>query len=246
MLKKIALLLVVLLLFAGCDEQMKEEKTAVREDIQQQNENVSVEPEVTPTAKPTPEPIKEEIKAEVRTKTEYTKEVIVPEHYKDMDYKFKPHTIYVPEIVDDSDAVNELNDEIYQICKKYIDMLENNSEGEYLVDVSYTHTEKDGVFGILLIFRDGVMFSEWWSTYLFFYYDSVENKVLTEDEYYLSMGSTKDEIWDRIQSSPEFIMEQDFYTGASLDMAIFDDEVILAVVNTPDGFQENTYVQTVR
>ena len=66
--------------------------------------------------------------------------------------------------------------------------------------------------------------------------------MLTEDEYYLSMGETREEIWNVIISSPEFIMAQDTYQGASLNRAIFDDGIILAVVNTPNGFQEQAFV----
>lgn len=261
--KKIALLLIVLLLFTACDENKLEEGTKEAVKVTATPEvtvtpeitatldatatpDVTVTPEITATPEPTQEPTPEPIKAEIITKREYTKAVIIPDEYKDMEQNFQPHKVFVPEIIDDGDAVKALNDSIFAICNEYIDLLENNKEETYLINISYIPTEKDGIFGIILEERNGVMFSEWWSSYNFFYYDSVENKVLTEDEYYEKMGESKENIWNRIKSSPEFIMEQDFYAGASLQRAIFNEDVIFAVVNTPNGFIEQTFVQIAR
>ncbi len=226
MLKKIALLFIVLLLFAGCEFGRKEEKGV---------ENII---EITNTPEVTAEPQK----ASVINKLQYQKEVIIPEDYKDMENDFPPHKIFVPEIVDDGETVKSLNADIYAICKDYVDLLQRNGEDRLLVNISYEYTEKDGIFGILTETRQGVMYSEWWSTYHFFYYDSNENLVLNESEYYNKLGTTKDEIWQKVKTSTEFTDNEEFYQGATLDMAISDGKRIYAVINTPEAFSANEMI----
>ena len=232
----------------GAKEEEAPEEMSTPEPISIATPILEPTPVMTPTPEPTPviTPTPEPQKATIANVFEYTKNVIIPEEYKDMGGNYAPHRVYIPEIIDDGEAVKTLNSEMKAIGKDYVDLLENNDEKNFLINISYSYTEQNGIFGIMIDCMCGEMYSEWWSIYYFYYYDSVNNVVLDENAYYQAMGVTKDEIWQRVKSSPEFVMGQDFYQGASLDKAIFNDDIIYAVINTPDAFSENTMLTIAR
>ena len=202
----------------------------------------SSEPTQEPTPSPSPTP--EIIKGKVEVAKEYTKKVIVPAEYQDItgNYEYAPHKVVIPKVVDDGIAVNNLNDSMYAIGKKYIDLLENNQEEEWLINIRYMSTEKDGIIGIIVDERTGPMASEWWSEYSFFCYDSINNINIGEEDYYMALGLTKDALWQEVKTSPDFKQNEDFYTGASLIQAIVDDNNIYALIKTPDAFSETTLI----
>ncbi len=217
--KVISLLIFVCLLFSACGS----EKGAVSPTVS-----------VKPTAVATPE------RAQVKTKIQYSKEVIVPEEYKNSGVNYLPHQIFVPEIIDDGEEVKSVNEEMYSVSKDYLDLLKRDGEQGMLINISYYSCEKDGIISVLIESQTGAMHSGFWNTYHCFYYDSVNNKSLTEEEFFVKMQTSKEEIWQRIQSSPDFIMNSDRFLNSSFDVAIFDNDLIYAVINTAED--DNTLV----
>lgn len=169
-------------------------------------------------------------KARVKTKIEFSKEVNVPEEYKNSDYL--PHQIFVPEIIDDGEEVKSVNEEMYSVSKDYLDLLKRDGEQGMLININYYSCEKDGIISVLIESETGTINSGFWKTYHCFYYDSVNNKRFTEEEFYLKMDFSKADVLNRIKSSPDFIMNSARFSNATLDVAIFDDDLIYAVINT--------------
>lgn len=182
----------------------------------------------TATAVITPE------NARVQTKIQYKKDVNMPEEYRNSGVDYLPHQIIVPEIIDDGEEVKTVNEEIYSVCKDYLQLLKNDGEQGMLINIGYYSCQKDGIISVMLESRTGTVDSGLWKTYHCFYYDSVNNSALTEDEFYLKMEFSKSEIWQRVQSSPDFIMNSERFSQATLDVAIFDDDLIYAVINTAE------------
>lgn len=213
--KVISLLIFVCLLFSACGSEKGEAKPSA-------------------TAVATPE------KARVQTKIEFSKEVNVPEEYKNSGVNYLPHQIFVPEIIDDGEEVKSVNEEMYFVSKDYLDLLKRDGEQGMLINICYYSCEKDGIISVLIESETGTINSGFWNTYHCFYYDSVNNKRFTEEEFYVKMQTSKEEIWQRIQSSPDFIMRGDRFLNASFDVAIFDNDLIYAVINTAED--DNTLV----
>ncbi len=175
----------------------------------------------------------------------YKKDVIIPERYKDMDYvTYNPHSIVIPEIVDDGTEAKVLNDKMYALCTEMLTMLQNNTEDDMLVNYLYHYTEHNGIIGININCNVGVMFSEWYGTYETFFYDSVNNKILTFDEYVSALGLTKDSAWQKIQNDPIY---KDYFafgsTGNSLKAFIADKNKTIAIINTPNEYSEITWIE---
>ncbi len=245
--KKIAVLLIVVMLFSftGCGIIERLYEIQIDKKVPLEPEMATVKPTSYPlaTIEPTPEPTP--TLAFVKDGFTYKKEVIIPQKYKDMDHvTYNPHSIVIPEIVDDGTEVKILNDKMYALCKETLSMLQNNTEDDMLVNYLYHYTEHNGIFGININCNVGVMFSEWYGTYETFFYDSVNNKILTFDEYVSALGLTKDSAWQKIQNDSIY---KDYFAlgsaGNSLKAFIADKNKTIAIINTPNEYSEITWIE---
>lgn len=103
----------------------------------------------------------------------------------------KYHVIIVPRITDDSDAAKAINTKMYGNIQGIYNSLLNNREDTEIYGADYAYTNYNGIIGISQKKHMGGQFQGGTDAFYFYYYDSVNKKELTFDEYLSLLGISR-------------------------------------------------------
>lgn len=180
--KKLFILLFALsLLLCSCDDETVS-TTEVTETTCETENSTTAE---TTTAAETLPVIPAVIIPEVITAAKYEKPIVDMMGYGGFDY---PHSIEYPKIDSDKAGAVALNDKIAAKYEKTINELKSGTEGNNIYNFSYTSSVCDGVIFIRISEDTGWQYSEGMHEQKIFYYDAVNDKELTSEEYAAHFG----------------------------------------------------------
>ncbi len=174
--KLIVLVMSLALVFSACDAEIIPAVTT--EETQTTAETTAAETtaaETTAAVAPIDIPI-------VVSAEKYEKEIVDMYGYDNWDY---PHSVEYPKIDSEKPGAVALNEKIAERYIKIINQLKNGEEANNIYNFSYTSSVCDGIIFIRISENTGWQYSEGKHQQKIFYYDAVNDKELTAEEYAL-------------------------------------------------------------
>ena len=113
------------------------------------------------------------------------------------------HKVEYPKIDSDKSGATALNEAIAQRYEEIIQTLKDNREENVLYHITYTASECSGVIFINITEDCGWQYSEGYTSQRIYYYDALNDKELSLDEYLTVFGIDRDKIDAAICSSYE-------------------------------------------
>ncbi len=195
--KLLVLLLTLMLLLCSCDKLGQAIGEYILEHAETGTNYIPIdEPEISTTAEITttveettvaetlpPEP---EVEIPYVVSAEkYEKDIVDIMGYDGFDY---PHSVEYPKIDSDKAGAAALNAKIAERYTKIINQLKNGEEANNIYNIGYQTSVCDNVIFIHVIESTGWQYSEGMTEQKIFYYDAVNDKELTAEEYAAHFG----------------------------------------------------------
>lgn len=172
--------------------------------------------------------------------------------FEDSGYEFL-HRIVLPKINSSLPGATALNEKMAVNDLKTIEMLKNKTEvSNHLYRITYTSSAYDGIIAIQKQCFIGLYASEGMEYGEYYYYDAVNDREITAEEYLAHFGLSSDELDFIARWSNGYEYEESYANGLAYSKTllnkdedtysdeIFDDGVSYAVAkgsNTPKGFK---------
>lgn len=167
----------------------------------------------------------------------YTKEVI---DMFDLGYGgFTPHNICPPEIVCDSYVAQAINEQMQEAANNYREILENDQEANEMYYYDYQYKVHNGIVAILVKNAVFWQYSEGYTTYQAYYYDTVNDKRLDMQEYLDALGITHEQLTNQMTDSQEYQNHMVSCYDSSvhyIDNVIYDSEGVTLTLYCPSDF----------
>ncbi|MBQ7161287.1 MAG: hypothetical protein IJR90_06240 [Clostridia bacterium] len=119
------------------------------------------------------------------------------------------HVINVPMITSETENAVKFNEKLYSEFGDYLDVLKSNEEGDLIVSKIYDFKIKDGAVAIIGTFSFAGQCAGVGIEYRGYYYDTVEDRELSLDEYIEKCGVDREKIFGELEVQKEF---SEFYT----------------------------------
>lgn len=114
------------------------------------------------------------------------------------------NTIKLPKITLETENAKKFNEKMYATFENEYNWLINDQEGNQIFNCDYRYTVNNGIIGIAIDASIGVQQGGVSECYYAFYYDTINDKELTFDEYVATFGITKAKLWDSIKNTSSY------------------------------------------
>ncbi len=161
----------------------------------------------------------------------YEKDVV--SLYPDTD--FGKHTYRLPKINGDTINIKEFNDGLFDCYSNGYNLLLNDEEGDYIMNVDYEYRVHNGLVSIMIKSYVGVQMAGVYCDINVHYYDLNADHPITYNEYLAALGTDAIAVRDYLYCSDEYLAEFGYDFSGYISGLMADGDSLTYVIDEMDN-----------